>query len=487
MAQLKAGTTVGGIPVITTAGGVFTGNITAPVLVSNIATGTAPLTVTSTTKVSNLNADFVDGYNLNQDVQTTASPTFAGMSLNGNLFLTSVAPIIQWNESDQAVDEKRWWMVPDGKTMELRTITDAGGTGVTAFRVSRGTGTAVSKVEFPSLPVQASTFTSTVAQGTAPLTVTSTTAVTNLNADLLDGYHGVTAATASTIAVRDSNADITSKRFISTQVQGTAPFNVASTTVVTNLNADMVDGFHLDQNVSTTSSPLFTNNVNLMFNVTSGVGYMIDGNLVIGIYNNDDTLYINTYLDGADKAQNYGKTIVYGNFESTATLKGAQLQSTVATGTAPLIVASTTMVANLNAQYVNGVTSSTTSVASTVPVRDTTKKIAEVAATRANVSDLQLTTTAQTTVASYTTTSKGNYTARVYLRLATPANVTVYVKYTDATGAQTITVLNNEYLPMDSYTFPPYFFNATSGTTISVLVTSNVVNVVYVSAVIREE
>ena len=41
---------------------------------------------------------------------------------------------------------------------------------------------------FPAI-VQGTRFTSTVANGTAPLTVTSTTAVTNLNADLLDGKH----------------------------------------------------------------------------------------------------------------------------------------------------------------------------------------------------------------------------------------------------------------------------------------------------------
>lgn len=40
-----------------------------------------------------------------------------------------------------------------------------------------------------SWQIRAETFQSDVATGTAPLTVTSTTVVTNLNADLLDGYH----------------------------------------------------------------------------------------------------------------------------------------------------------------------------------------------------------------------------------------------------------------------------------------------------------
>ena len=48
----------------------------------------------------------------------------------------------------------------------------------------------------------------TVANGTSPMDITSQTLVTNLNADLLDGFHGTAAATASTYALRDSSADI---------------------------------------------------------------------------------------------------------------------------------------------------------------------------------------------------------------------------------------------------------------------------------------
>ena len=56
--------------------------------------------------------------------------------------------------------------------------------------------------------ITASTFTSTVITGTAPLTVASTTKVTNLNADLLDGFDSSQTATANTVAVRDSNTAI---------------------------------------------------------------------------------------------------------------------------------------------------------------------------------------------------------------------------------------------------------------------------------------
>jgi len=63
-------------------------------LISTVATGTAPLTVTSTTLVTNLNADMVDGLHAASFAATTggtgyiqnqtASPQTAGFNINGN-------------------------------------------------------------------------------------------------------------------------------------------------------------------------------------------------------------------------------------------------------------------------------------------------------------------------------------------------------------------------------------------------------------------
>lgn len=51
----------------------------------------------------------------------------------------------------------------------------------------------------------ANQFVSNVATGAAPLIISSTTKVTNLHADLLDGYHATTSSSASTIVARDSS------------------------------------------------------------------------------------------------------------------------------------------------------------------------------------------------------------------------------------------------------------------------------------------
>ena len=59
-----------------------TGIVTAVTLSSNVSTGTAPLTVNSTTKVANLNADLVDGYNTS--VTTTAN-TIVVRDANGSI------------------------------------------------------------------------------------------------------------------------------------------------------------------------------------------------------------------------------------------------------------------------------------------------------------------------------------------------------------------------------------------------------------------
>jgi hypothetical protein len=60
----------------------FTGVVTAPQFVSTIADGTAPLVVTSTTKVTNLNADAVDGFS---PVVTPSANTIALRDSVGNL------------------------------------------------------------------------------------------------------------------------------------------------------------------------------------------------------------------------------------------------------------------------------------------------------------------------------------------------------------------------------------------------------------------
>jgi len=84
--------------------------------------------------------------------------------------------------------------------------------------------------------VTGSTLVSTVATGTAPLTVTSTTNVPNLNASTVTGLPPGYGAQTSSLAVRDSSANITARGFIASPVStatagGTTTLSVGSGSV----------------------------------------------------------------------------------------------------------------------------------------------------------------------------------------------------------------------------------------------------------------
>jgi hypothetical protein len=83
-----------------------------------------------------------------------------------------------------------------------------------------------------------------VATGTIPVAVSSTTKCTNLNADLLDGNDWACPASlgSSTPAAVAATTISASGQLTSTVSTGTAPFVVASTTQVANLNVTQLVG-----------------------------------------------------------------------------------------------------------------------------------------------------------------------------------------------------------------------------------------------------
>jgi hypothetical protein len=89
-----------------------------------------------------------------------------------------------------------------------------------------------------------SPLTSTVITGTAPFVVASATKVTNLNADLLDGTDWTAPGTIGGTTPGAANFTTISASGVitSTRATGTAPFTVASTTNVANLNCSSLLG-----------------------------------------------------------------------------------------------------------------------------------------------------------------------------------------------------------------------------------------------------
>ena len=68
-----------------------TGDLTASELISTVATGTAPLKVTSTTEVANLNASLLGGKAASAFAQLAAANTFTGnQTVSGNLSATGL-------------------------------------------------------------------------------------------------------------------------------------------------------------------------------------------------------------------------------------------------------------------------------------------------------------------------------------------------------------------------------------------------------------
>jgi hypothetical protein len=102
--------------------------------------------------------------------------------------------------------------------------------------------------------------TSTLATGTAPLVVASTTLVTNLNADLLDGMNTATANTASTIVYRDASGNFSAGTITATlngnatNITGTYAGTLTSSQVTTALGYTPGSGTGTVSSVSVTTA-----------------------------------------------------------------------------------------------------------------------------------------------------------------------------------------------------------------------------------------
>jgi hypothetical protein len=133
----------------------------------------------------------------------------------------------------------------------------------TQYLLADGTRALTADWDAGGYEIRALTFESDVATGTAPLTIASTTVVPNLNSDTVDGINAAamtsgrlvrynsTGTTIETGTVAESSGALSgittvgmSGQLTSTVATGTAPFVIDSTTVVSNLNSDLLDGQH---------------------------------------------------------------------------------------------------------------------------------------------------------------------------------------------------------------------------------------------------
>ena len=154
---------------------------------------------------------------------------------------------------------------------------------------------------------------SNVSTGTSPLVVSSTTLVSNLNADLLDGYNTATANTASTVAVRDASGNISANFFIGNGSQ------------LTGLNTDRISN-----GTSNVSIPAVDGNVNLVSAgnttvVVTGTGANITGYANVTGNVLGGNVYANSGIIGAQTLKGEG-----GNISN---IQGANVSGAVSSAT----------------------------------------------------------------------------------------------------------------------------------------------------------
>jgi hypothetical protein len=289
---------------------IATGNISATQLISNIATGTAPLVVTSTTQVANLNV---------ATAGSAGSATTAGtVTTNAQPNITSVGTLNSANIINNSTGYSIQLPGIVGSATTDSRITTLSGRGTLAVPTQIQSG----DVLFTLAP---SAYTGSAFTGTGRIQITATDTITASNRGSRIEFIGIAAggSTGTTMSWDGStlqvdgavgaNSTITGTRLISNVAGGTAPLTVTSTTRVANLNV-------------ATSGVANTVNDGAQGNITS-VGTLtslsVSGNITAGNIS----------------ATNHTGT--------TANITG-QYITTLATGTAPFVVTSTTQVANLS-------------------------------------------------------------------------------------------------------------------------------------------
>ncbi len=345
---LNTGTGNANVGNLGTAQVLATANITAPQLISNVTTGTAPFIVTSTTQVANLSVATAGSATTAGTVTTAAQPnitsvgTLSSLAVTGNTTSGNFVGIFANGNSTISIPAANGNIIlsAGGAPADEIVIT---GTGINiAGTLNTGTGNAnvgnlgTAQV-LASANVTAPQLISNIATGTAPFVVTSTTQVANLSvATAGTAGSATTAGTVTTAAqpnitsvgtltslgvtgnITAGNANVTGQ-FISTLATGTAPLVVTSTTQVANLNAATAGSATTAGTVTTAAQPNITSTGTL-------TSLAVTGNVTAG------NVYANSGTIGASLLTGTLTTAAQPNITSTGTLTSLTVTGNVAAG-----------------------------------------------------------------------------------------------------------------------------------------------------------
>ena len=275
---------------LTATGNVNTGNvnatgvINAPQLISNVATGTAPLTVTSTTRVANLSVNYANVSDFSVVTnQTTGTffPTFVSSSATGNRALGANANI-SFNAATGALTSTLFTgtltTAAQPNVTSLGTLTSLGVNGtITGVNITANTGVFTGNAsglsEINASNLSSGTVPTARLTGSYAISVTSATTAGTVTTAAQPNITSV--GTLSSLAVTGNvtagNANVTGQ-LISTVATGTAPLVVSSTTLVSNLNADLLDGYNSSSTATAATIVLRTGDGSIIGNIFYGAG-----------------------------------------------------------------------------------------------------------------------------------------------------------------------------------------------------------------------
>lgn len=361
--------------ILTVSGNANVGNLNATTsvttsrLISNIATGTAPLTVTSTTRVANLSVNYANVSDFEVvTAQTTGTfyPVFVNGNTTANYALGSNANI-SFNAATGNLSTILLSVTGNSNVGNLGTAglivatgNVTGGNLVTGGALSVTGNANVGNLGTAGLVVATGNVTGGNLVTGGVLSVTGNANVGNL------GTAGLITATGNITGGNLHATRVTASILVSNVASGTAPLIVTSPTLVANLNADLLDGYNTSTSSAVNSVVVRDASANFGANVISA--NLFTGTLTTAAQPNITSVGTLTSLTVTGNANvgNLGTAQVL----ASANVTTPQFISNIATGTAPLVVASTTKVANLNADTLDGYDTATAATANTVAIRD---------------------------------------------------------------------------------------------------------------------
>jgi hypothetical protein len=177
-------------------------SLTASKFVSNVVTGTSPYACTSTTLNTNLNADLLDG---NHASAFEAALTKGNLTASGAISLDQTRQVIGGAAAISHSAAAGYVHLPTGGSSN-QILKNSGASGTGSWGVVTENNGALGSITTISMSGQ---LTNTLATGTAPLAVTSTTVCANLNADLWDDKHWSDLKEQFTLTIDGGGGEIT--------------------------------------------------------------------------------------------------------------------------------------------------------------------------------------------------------------------------------------------------------------------------------------